>query len=83
MSDLNLVFKYQGNSITMQCKETDIISDVFARYCFKAGLDINEVKFYANTVEVPSSNKTLFALGINNKMYHTFDVTRATGVVGA
>ena len=78
MYDLIIVFNYylERKLTIMYCKETDILNDVFARYCLEAGLNINELKFFANGVEVPPSNNTLFALGINNKTNNYFCVVR-------
>ena len=56
----------EGKVISIQCKESDIIDDVFNKYFFKAGLDPNDTKFYYNAKEVKKCGKTLFALGIVN-----------------
>ena len=81
MSNISVVFNYEGNSITLQCKTTEVVDDVFRRFCFKSGTNINEVKFYYNSSEVKQSGKTLEALGVKN--FFNFNVVKASIVVGA
>ena len=45
MSQFNLFFNYQGKSLTLQCKQSDTLNQVFNRYCTKADLDIMILKF--------------------------------------
>ena len=82
MSNLALVFSFSGNNWTLQCKSTDVIGDVFNKFCAKALLDPNEVKFYFNSFEIKKDcGKTVRAL--NLKTFTTFDVVRAKIVIGA
>ena len=81
MSQLTLVFFYEGKSITIQCQEDEKIDDVFNRYCIKAGLSTDDTKFFYNSREVKRCGKTLFALGIANR--GQFNVVLSKYVVGA
>ncbi len=81
MSNLSLVFTFQGNNIVIQCQESDKIEDVFNKYCFKAGLQPNDLKFYFNSKEVKRCGKTLYALGISKN--GKFDVVSTTHLLGA
>ena len=81
MSNLSLVFTFQGNNVVIQCQESDKIEEVFNKYCFKAGLEPNDLKFYYNGKEVRRCGKTLFALGISKN--GKFDVVSTTHLLGA
>ena len=82
MSDqLTLFFNKDNNSITIQCQKGDKIEDVFKRYCTKSGENLNDLKFYYNSKEVRVYDKSLFALGIENRS--TFNVVLAKHVIGA
>ena len=81
MSKLNLIFNYQGKSLTLQCTENETLNQVYKRYCTKADININDVKFYKNGREIIGCEKTLSALGIGS--FTTFDVTLAKYVIGA
>ena len=82
MTNLALVFNFEGNKLTLQCKDTEVIGDVFNKFCTKASLDPNEVKFYFNSFEIKKDcGKTVRAL--NLKTLTTFDVVRAKIVIGA
>ena len=81
MSQLSIIFEFQGKNISIQCLESDKIDDIFNKYCQKAGLDINDVTFYYNSREVKRSGKTLFALGIVN--YGKFNVVQSKYLLGA
>ena len=79
-SNLTLLFQYEGNPITMQCKNDEILSDVYRRFCSKVGKDPKICKFYFNSKEVPPCNKKLENLGLKNLF--TFNVV-LTDVIGA
>ena len=66
-SQMTLFFYYEGKTLSIQCQESDKIDDVFNRYCGKAGLGVNDVRFYFNSKEVNRCGKTLFALGVSNR----------------
>ena len=67
--------------MTLQCKSTEKIDDVFIRFCSKAGVKREDVQFYFNSSEVKSSGKTLEALNLSN--FFTFNVVSAKHVSGA
>ena len=82
MSDqLTLFFNKDNNSIAIQCQLGDKIQDVLRRYCTKSGENFNDLKFYYNSKELKVYDKTLFALGIENRS--TFNVVLAKQVIGA
>ena len=81
MSQFNLFFNYQGKSLTLQCKQSDTLNQIFNRYCIKAELNINDIKIYLSGKELKGCEKTLSALGIGS--FTTFDVTLAKYVIGA
>ena len=67
MSNLALIFCLSGNRWTVQCKSTDVIGDVFNKFCGKAQLKLSDVLFYFNSIEVKKdSGKTIEALGLKN-----------------
>ena len=80
MSNISVVFNYQGNQLTVQCKTDEVIEDVFKRFCIKAHVDINNVKFYYDSAEINLFGKTLEALGVKNLI--NFNVVSKT-VIGA
>ena len=80
MSNLNIMFQYKGNSISIQCKSNEILSDVYKRFASKFGKNVNELTFYYNSMEVPPCNKTLEQLNIQN--FYSFNVVEK-GVTGA
>ena len=81
MSHLNLIFNFQGKSLTLQCTENETLNEIYKRYCIKADLNINDIKFYKNGKELKGCEKTLSALGIHPNS--TFDVTLGKYVIGA
>ena len=81
MSNLSVIFNYQGNKMTMQCQGQDVVDSVFDKFCQKAKIDINDVAFYYNSNVVKKSGKTLDALGVKNLF--AFDVVREKYVSGA
>ena len=80
MSNINLLFLYQGKNLSMQCQESDKLNDVFQRFATKVQRNVNDLQFYYNAKEVPSCDKTLFNLQI--KSYQTFNVVDKT-IIGA
>lgn len=81
MSQMAVLFLLEGKVITIQCQESDKIDDVFNKYCAKAGLDVNDTKFYFNSKEVKRCGKTLYALGIVNN--GKFNVVSSKYLLGA
>ena len=81
MSNLSVIFNYEGNAVTMQCQSNEVVDNVFQRFCGKAKININDVKFYYNSSEVKLSGKTLEALGVKNLF--KFDVVKEKYVNGA
>ena len=81
MSNLSVIFNYEGNAITMQCQSNEVVDNVFQRFCGKAKININDVKFYYNGSEVKLSGKTLEALGVKN--FFNFNVVKEKYVSGA
>ncbi len=80
MSNLTIIFQYQGNNISVQCKSNEVLSDLYKRFGNKVGRNPNELKFYFNSVEVPPCNKTLENLNLQN--FYTFNVVE-NNVTGA
>ena len=81
MSNLSLIFNYQGKPLTLQCTQNETLNQVFKRYCIKAELNIDDVKFYMNSKELKGCEKTLAALGLGNRT--NLDVILAKYVIGA
>ena len=81
MSNLTLIFTYQGKPLTLQCTPAETLNQVFQRYCTKAELKLDDVKFYMNSKELRKCDKTLAALGISNRT--NLDVILAKYVIGA
>ena len=81
MSNLTIIFNFQGKSLTLQCTPSETLNEIFKRYCIKADLNLNDVKFYKNGKELRGCEKTLSALDLKN--YDTIDVTMAKYVIGA
>ena len=81
MSNLALVFSLSGNNWTLQCKSTDVIGDVFNKFCFKTQLNLKNLVFYFNSIEIKKdSGKTIESLGLKN--YANINVVD-NGVLGA
>ena len=81
MSKLAVVFKYQEKNMTIQCMNTDTLNQIFNRYCTKANLERNDVKFYSDAKEIRGDDNSLDSHKIKN--YHTFNVVMAKYVIGA
>ena len=64
MSEVNLDFIYQGNSIKIQSKRSEYMKDIFKGYLNKINKDINEVYFLCNGDKI---NEELKVEDINNK----------------
>ncbi len=79
--NFTITFNYQGAYMTVQCKQTDKIDDVFAKFFSKAQVNQNDVKFYHNSREFLVWGKTLEQLGFKN--FTTFDVVNEKHVSGA
>ena len=79
MSNLNIKFQYDGKTIVVQCKETDKINEVFAKFCNKMALKNKSLKFYYNACEIVPSNKSIYALNIKNYDFVVVDVAYVKG----
>ena len=72
-NNLTLVFQYLGNSVTIQCKSEEKISDVFKRFSLKFVIDPKNHNFYFNSIEIKKDCQyTLEELGLRN--FSTFCV---------
>ena len=80
MSNLTLIFNYEGNKISMQCNSNEKLNDVYNRFCSKVGQNMSNCAFYFNAKIVPPCNKTLENLQIKN--FNAFSVVSNT-VTGA
>ena len=79
--NFTVTFNYQGAYMTVQCKQTDKIDDVFAKFFSKAQVNQNDVKFYHNSREFLVWGKTLEQLEIRN--FKEFNVVSDKIVIGA
>ncbi len=79
-NNINLIFNYQGNQITMQCQSNEKIKDVFKRFGTKVQRNADDFAFYYHAMEVHPSDKTLYNLQVSN--YNTFNVVEKT-IIGA
>jgi hypothetical protein len=75
------IAQFKGKSLTLQCTENETLNQIYKRYCIKADLNINDVKFYKNGKELKGCEKTLSALGITT--FTNIDVTLAKYVIRA
>ena len=80
MSNINLIFNYQGNPISMQCKSFEKLRDIYQRFGTKVQRNPGDFNYYINTMEVPPCDKTLENLQVHN--YHQINVVDKT-IVGA
>ena len=62
MSNINLIFNFEGNNLSMQCQESDKLKDVFQKFATKVQRDVNDLVFYFNSVQLVAYDKTLFNL---------------------
>ena len=80
MSNLNIVFMYKGNSISIQTVSSEILTNLYKRFASKVGKNVGDLQFYFNAFEVPPCNKTLENLNLQN--FNTFNVVERD-VIGA
>ena len=62
MSNINLIFNYQGNNLSMQCQDSEKLKDVFQRFASKVQKNVNDLDFYFNSIQLIPCDKTLFNL---------------------
>lgn len=74
MSNINLIFIYKGNNLSMQCMSTDKLRDVYTRFATKMQKNIDDFSYFSNAKEVPPCDKTLEQLQLRN--YFTFNVVQ-------
>jgi len=80
MSNINLIFIFKGNKITLQCQVTEKLKDVFQRFASKIEKDVKDLEFYFNSMRLVPCDKTLFNLQI--KSFSEINAV-ATDVTGA
>ena len=64
MSNLNLIFNFKGNNLTMQCQDTDKLKDVLQKFANKVEKNVDDLDFYINSIRLVPCDKTLFNLQI-------------------
>ena len=79
--NINIRFNLGAQNLMIQCKKSDKIEDVFNKFCIKAQVKREDVKFYYNSTEFTYWGKTLEQLNIQN--FFTFDVVTEKYVSGA
>ena len=79
--NINIRFNLGAQNLMIQCKKSDKIEDVFNKFCIKAQVKREDVKFYYNTTEFTYWGKTLAQLNVQN--FFTFDVVTEKYVSGA
>ncbi len=80
-NNLTIIFSFGGNKLSMQCQRSEKIEDVFQRFCVKAQVNINDVKFYYNSTEFKVWGKTLEQLNLQN--FLTIEVVMDKNLRGA
>ena len=80
MSNLNLIFNFKGNKLTMQCQDTDKLKDVLQKFANKVQRNVDDLDFYINTIRLVPCDKTLFNLQI--KTFYTINVVDKYQVYG-
>ncbi len=81
MDNLTIIFSLGGNKLSLQCKKNEKIEDVFKRFCTKAQVKIEDVKFYYNSTEFKVWGKTLEQLNLPN--FFNFEVVNDKTLRGA
>ncbi len=79
--NINIRFNLGAQNLMIQCKKSDKIEDVFNKFCIKAQVKREDVKFYYNSTEFTLWGKTLAQLNVQN--FFTFDVVTEKYVSGA
>ena len=79
--NINIRFNLGAQNLMIQCKKSDKIEDVFNKFCIKAQVKREDVKFYYNGTEFTYWGKTLDQLKVQN--FFTFDVVTEKYVSGA
>ena len=79
--NINIRFNLGAQNLMIQCKKSDKIEDVFNKFCIKAQVKREDVKFYYNSTEFTYWGKTLAQLNVQN--FFTFDVVTEKYVSGA
>ena len=82
MSNLNILFYLNGQSILIQAKSDELFAAVAFRYMQKIGKTQDALKFFFNSQElIPTSAKSLQDYKIMNQA--RIDVVLASEVIGA
>ena len=61
-----IIFHFSSSMTAMQCKKTDLIDDVFNKFCQNALVNQKDIKFYLGSKEFTYRGKTLEQLNIKN-----------------
>ena len=64
-SNVNAIFYYEGNSIIIQCTNTEKMSTIFKRFADKINSDVNDYNFYYNNLKI-EKDSTILKLNNNN-----------------
>ena len=68
-----IIFKFSSSMTAMQqCKKTDLIDDVFNKFCQNALVNQKDITFYLGSKEFTYRGKTLEQLNITN--FTKFDI---------
>ena len=64
-SNVNAIFYYEGNSVIIQCTNTEKMSTIFKRFADKINSDVNDYNFYYNNLKI-ENDSTILKLNNNN-----------------
>ena len=64
-SNVNAIFYYEGNSVIIQCTNTEKMSTIFKRFADKINSDVNDYNFYYNNLKI-EKDSTILKLNNNN-----------------
>ena len=67
-SNVNAIFYYEGNSIIIQCTNTEKMSSIFKKFADKINSDVNDYNFYYNNVKIENDSTIL---NLNNNPSET------------
>jgi len=67
-SNVNAIFYYEGNSIIIQCTNTEKMNSIFKKFADKINSDVNDYNFYYNNVKIENDSTIL---NLNNNPSET------------
>ena len=67
-SNVNAIFYYEGNSIIIQCTNTEKMSSIFKKFADKINSNVNDYNFYYNNVKIENDSTIL---NLNNNPSET------------